>query len=72
MGAVDVAGARLLSAHSLVPTGSSIPLGVATVSMGDTIGVTFTGDAAQFPDIDRLAAGVADCYAELGAAAGTT
>ena len=72
LGAVEMAGARLLSAHSLVPTGRSIPLGVATVSMGDAIGLTFTGDAAQLPDIDRLAAGVAGCYTELGAAAGTT
>jgi hypothetical protein len=40
--------------------------------MGDGIGLTFTGDAAQFPDIDRLTAGVADCYAELETAAGTT
>ena len=69
LGPVDIAGARLLSAHSLVPTGASIPLGVATVSMGDTIGLTFTGDAAQFPDIDGLTAGVAACRgAEPGAA----
>jgi diacylglycerol O-acyltransferase / wax synthase len=65
LGALHIAGARLLSAHALIPLGSGVPLGVAVVSMGDRMGLAFTADAAQFPDLDRLAVGAHECYEQL-------
>lgn len=59
------AGAKMLEAFPYVPLAGQVRIGVAIFSYLDTLNFGITGDSETNPDLDVLAAGIADGLAEL-------
>jgi diacylglycerol O-acyltransferase len=63
-------GRKLREIVPYVPIGSSMRTGVAIFTYGDRVTFGVTGDYSSAPDVEVLAAGVADGLAELVACTG--
>lgn len=59
-------GARMLEAVPVVPLGANLSLGVAVLSYDGGLTVSVTTDAANCPEIEVVAAGIARGFDQLG------
>ncbi len=66
------AGRKMLEAFPYVPLAGQVRIGVAIFSYLDTLNFGITGDSESNPDLDVLAAGIADGLADLKKAAEKT
>ena len=58
-------GARMLEAYPMVPLSRNLGLGIAILSYCGSLQIGLLADADTFPDLDVLATGLEDAFAEL-------
>jgi hypothetical protein len=62
-------GARMVEAYPMVPLSRNLGLGIAILSYCGALHLGLLADRDTFPDLDVLASGIEDAFAELRKAA---
>ena len=58
-------GARMLEAYPMVPLSRNLGLGIAILSYCGSLRIGLLADGDTFPDLETLATGLEDAFAEL-------
>jgi hypothetical protein len=62
-------GARMVEAYPMVPLSRNLGIGIASLSYCGALHLGLLGDRDTIPDLDVLASGIEDAFAELRKAA---